>query len=124
VGTGDKGEGVAGVTFWLGVSRNTFGTVLDYGKYHRMPSTATLTEMDIFSDVIASDVGDMPVSVAQSILRWKFSKQALSRMNQLARKNRTSRLSATDKIELDNFMRVGTFIDLIQAKARLSLKSC
>lgn len=87
-----------------------------------MASTATLTEMDIFSDVISSHEGDMPVSAAESILRWKFSRQAISRMNKLARKNRSSQLSETEKQELDNFMRVGTFIDLIQAKARLSLK--
>ena len=42
---------------------------------------------------------------------------------ELARKNQAGTLSTKDRTELDNFMRVGNLIDLIQAKARLSLKN-
>lgn len=87
-----------------------------------MNHTSTLSEIDILSDAIAPDDGDMSASAAKSVLGWKFSKRAVARMNRLASKNSQGRLSDVEQLELNNFMRVGNLIDLIQAKARLSLK--
>lgn len=43
-------------------------------------------------------------------------------MNNLARKNTSGDLTPKKRVELDNFMRVGSLADLLQAKARLSVK--
>jgi len=87
-----------------------------------MSQTATLSELDILADAITPGEGNLSHSVARSFLQWKFSDRAVTRMNKLARKNQAGTLSAKEQQELDNFMRVGSLIDLIQAKARLSLK--
>lgn len=87
-----------------------------------MSQTATLSELDILADAIAPNEGDLSPLVAKSLLQWKFSTRTISRMNKLARKNQSGTLSPKERSELDNFMRVGSLIDLVQAKARLSLK--
>ncbi len=87
-----------------------------------MSQAATLTEMDILSDAIAPNEGDLTPSVAETMLQWKFSDRAIVKMNELASKNREGKLSLEEQRELDNFMRVGSLINLVQAKARLSLK--
>ena len=87
-----------------------------------MSQATTLTEMDILSDAIAPDEGDLAPSVAETLLQWKFSDRALLKMNELARKNKEGHLSSEEEHELDNFLRVGSLINLVQAKARLSLK--
>jgi hypothetical protein len=85
-----------------------------------MPA-ATVTETDILADVLSSDKGDLTPDVARSVLRWKFSRRATSHINRLARRNQKGIITATEREELERYMRVGSLINLLQAKARLSL---
>jgi len=87
-----------------------------------MTKTGMLSELDMLADVINPAEGDLTPSVAKSVLQWKFSDRAINRMNKLARKNTTGTLTPNERKELDNFMRVGSLVDLLQAKARLSMK--
>ena len=59
---------------------------------------------------------------ARSLLRIKFDKTATKRINQLLRKNQLGTISVDERILLEKYLRVGTFIDIIQAKARKALK--
>ncbi len=43
-------------------------------------------------------------------------------MHQLAVKNQNGKLTRTEENELDSYVRVGRLIDLLAAKARLTLK--
>ena len=43
-------------------------------------------------------------------------------MSDLADRNNKGTISDTEQEELDKYLRVGSFINLVQAKARLSLK--
>jgi hypothetical protein len=43
-------------------------------------------------------------------------------MNDLVQRNSTARLSAAELEELDKYRRVGSFINILKAKARLSLQ--
>lgn len=81
------------------------------------------TESEILADVIASDEGDLAPSVAQSLLRWKFTDRAVARMNDLAARNNCGTLSNQELQELEQFLRVGSLVNLLQAKARRSLNS-
>ena len=47
---------------------------------------------------------------------------ATKRIKQLLQKNNRGTISAEERVTLDKFIRVGKFIDLLHAKARLSLK--
>jgi uncharacterized protein YnzC (UPF0291/DUF896 family) len=81
----------------------------------------SITEADILSQVVAPDRADLPPELAQSILDLKFSHAAVDRMNELADKNNRGILSDAEREEMEKYMRVGSFLDLMQAKARLSL---
>ena len=52
-----------------------------------MSTTSTITEIDIMADVIGPDAGDLSLEVARSVLRWKFTDRAVSRMTELADRN-------------------------------------
>ncbi|MBI1900224.1 MAG: hypothetical protein HYS13_03785 [Planctomycetia bacterium] len=82
-----------------------------------------LDEVHILSDVIAPDNGDLPPAVARTVLKWRFSDRAVAEMNRLAKRNNDGTITPGELDALHEYVRVGTFINLVQAKARLSLKS-
>lgn len=87
-----------------------------------MSSTSEpITEADILSAVVAANEGDLPVEAARSLVGLHFRQDAVNRMNALAKRNRCGELTEAEKSELEKYLRVGTFLNLIQAKARLSL---
>lgn len=88
-----------------------------------MSEIPTLTESEILSDVIAADQGDLTPDVARSLLRWKFTERALAHMNELADRNGKGIATAAERQDLDKYLRVGSLINILQAKARLSLKA-
>lgn len=81
-----------------------------------------ITEADILSQVIDPDKSDLPPEVAQSFLAMRFNDSAVDRMNALSEKNRQGKLSQAEQEEPEKYLRVGQFLNLLQAKARLSLK--
>jgi hypothetical protein len=82
-----------------------------------------VTEADILSDVISPGRGDLTLDAAKSILSLNFSRSATSRIRSLLRANNRGALSAIERVELEKYLRVGQLIDLLQAKARLTLES-
>jgi hypothetical protein len=80
-----------------------------------------ITEADILNQVIAPDQATLPEASARSILTLRFNKQAVDRMNELAERNRQGELAEAERAELEKYQRVGNFLNLLQAKARLSL---
>ena len=88
-----------------------------------MSETPTISEFEILADVIAPDQGDLTPDVARSLLRWKFTERALAHMNELADRNGKGVATATERQDLEKYLRVGSLINILQAKARLSLKA-
>ena len=87
-----------------------------------MPTTTTITEADILSEVLAADEGDLTPDVAHSVLRWKFSGRSVKKINQLAQRNQRGTITAVEREVLERYLRVGGLLNLLQAKARLSLQ--
>ena len=87
-----------------------------------MPTTADVTELDILADAISPEDGDLTPEVAATVLQWRMSARLSKRMSQLAKNNAIGKLTTAEQHELDRFLRVGSMINLMQAKARLSLK--
>jgi uncharacterized protein YnzC (UPF0291/DUF896 family) len=81
----------------------------------------TISEADILNEMVAPDVGDFPPEGARALLALQFTPTAVSRMNELAEKNRLDAISAVEREEMEKYMRVGNFLSVIKAKARLSL---
>jgi hypothetical protein len=84
-------------------------------------ANSTLTEAQILEQVVMSDQPGMSPERARAILDLRFDQSALSRMIELAEKNRQGTLTESERQEMDNYVRVGNLLNLMQAKARLFL---
>jgi hypothetical protein len=85
-------------------------------------ATAQISEAEILVEAIAPRRGNMSTAVAESVLKWKLSARALQRMKTLLNRNASGKLTTTESAELDGFRRVGLLLDLVHAKAQLSLQ--
>jgi len=81
-----------------------------------------ISEADILEHVVSPEKEGFAADAARAILGLKFDKAATQRIRQLLQKNNRGTISADERITLEKFLRVGKFIDLLHAKARLSLK--
>jgi hypothetical protein len=81
----------------------------------------TTADSEIFARVVAADEA-LPVGLARSVLRWKFPKRDSRRVAKLQGKNNAGTISPKERSELESYVRVGQFVAVMQAKARLSLK--
>ena len=88
-----------------------------------MPTESIMTEADILADVVAANEGDLTPEVARSILRWKFPRRSVSQMNRLVQRNQRGTITALERETLERYLRVGSLLNLLQAKAHLSLNS-
>ena len=86
------------------------------------PSAQTITEADILAHVVHPERGDFPQEIAQTILQLRFEQEALDRLHELAEKNNLGTLTAAERQEMDKYLHVGNFLNLLHAKARLSLQ--
>ena len=60
-------------------------------------------------------------AAARAFLRFSFDEADRERMHELALKNQTDQLTAKEERELQSYLTVGLFLDLIHTKANLSL---
>jgi hypothetical protein len=79
------------------------------------------TETAILERLIDPKEDDLSRDAAQSLLRLDFKPQDVERMNELAALARDGALTADQKAELENYLKVGHLLALIHSKARLSL---
>jgi hypothetical protein len=87
-----------------------------------MARSTTVSDADILEHVVSPAKGGLDPSAARAFLELKFDEDATKRIRQLLDKNNRGTISTEDQITLERFLRVGKFIDLLHAKARLSLK--
>jgi len=57
------------------------------------------------------------------VLRLRLSDVAQDRIRELLQRNNAGTLDSAEKAALENYLLVGQFVDLLQAKARESLKN-
>lgn len=80
-----------------------------------------MTEADILSELVAPNQPGFSPELARAILELHFTKQAAKRIQTLLAKSNRGAISEAERSVLDKYLRVGQFLDLMQAKARLSL---
>lgn len=85
-------------------------------------ATTSITEADILADVIGFGDGNLSPDVARSFLQWKFTERAVQHIKTLADRNNKGTITDSEREVLERYLRVGSFINIVQAKARLSLK--
>lgn len=77
---------------------------------------------DVWERAVQPGNADLPRDAADFFLKVSFAAQDRERMNELAAKARTGSLSSEESGELEKYMQMGWFLDLMKSKARLSLK--
>jgi hypothetical protein len=87
-----------------------------------MARSTAISDAEVLEHVVSPVKGGMHPDAARAILDLKFDKDATKRIRQLLQKNNRGTISADERVTLEKFLRVGKFIDLLHAKARLSLK--
>ena len=88
-----------------------------------MTSTTTPDRgADILARIIRPEDGGMSAEAAQSILSFQLAPEDRDTVNKLAAKARDGSLTADDRSALDEYERITAMLELMQSKARLSLK--
>ena len=80
-------------------------------------------ELEILAQVVGPEDPTLRAELARSILNMRFTDEAQSAIRRLLDKGNQGTLSESEQTALDRYLRVGQFIDLLQAKARVSLQS-
>jgi hypothetical protein len=88
-----------------------------------MPTLTKTTEGAIWSRVIEPEDGDLTPEAARALLRLEFPESDRKRMHELAAKAREGTLTPVEREEVANYERVGSFLSLVKAKARVCLKN-
>ena len=88
-----------------------------------MGSSPRNDEASILSRAIDPDTGAWTPSIAHGILSLTLSPADKQRMNELAAKSQDGSLAADEQLEIESFRQACRLLDLMKAKARLSLKN-
>jgi hypothetical protein len=80
-----------------------------------------ITEADILTELVDPNCPDLDPEAARAVLALKFSRPATTKIRGLLRRNNQGTITANERITLDRYLRIGQFLDLIQAKAKRSL---
>ena len=85
-------------------------------------STATEHSFaEVWERTIQPGQASLTPDAARYFLQLRFDARDLGRMNELATTARAGSLTPDQQSELDNYMQLGWFLDLMKSKARLSL---
>jgi hypothetical protein len=82
---------------------------------------ADTSEAAILSRVVEPDRSTLPAEVARVILTLDFHQADKDRMRQLSAKARDGTLTPVEQATVNNYERVGHFLNILQSKARRSL---
>jgi hypothetical protein len=84
--------------------------------------TSPPSETAILSRLIRPDEDNLPPAAAEAWLKIRFESGDLDRIHELVTKNQGNALTPDERAELESYLRVSAFLDLMHAKARRSLK--
>ena len=83
----------------------------------------TTTAVNLFVRLWDSPTAKLTPTLARHILRLGFSDEDNARMRELLRRNSAGTITAEERVELDDFSKVGDLLGIIQSKARKVLKA-
>lgn len=86
-----------------------------------MSTSPEITEADIWSRAIQPENGVLSPEAAREWLRLRLPKADLDRVRELSHKANVGALSPEEDHELQTYLNVGSVLEFLKAKARLSL---
>lgn len=87
-----------------------------------MSPLAAETEAEIWGRTIQPENGNLSPEAARALLELRLRPSDVQRVNELSERLRENGLSDAESRELDSFLNVGRALELLKAKARLSLR--
>ena len=85
-------------------------------------SEVNTSDVAILSRVLEPDKATLPAEAAHAILALDFPQADKDRMRQLSAKAREGTLTPAEQAAINNYERVGHLLNIMQSKARRSLK--
>jgi hypothetical protein len=82
----------------------------------------TSNDAAILARLIHPEQDNLPATVARVFLDIRFGSDDIARIEDLLARNQHDALTASERADLESYLRVGSFLDLMHAKARRSLK--
>jgi HSP20 family molecular chaperone IbpA len=86
-----------------------------------METKTPISEADIFAEIFGVQDADWDVEAARAVLKIKVKKSTQAHVSRLLRKNNRGTISAPEKIELNRYVKVAKLLDMMHAKAKLTL---
>ncbi|HEU5117440.1 MAG TPA: hypothetical protein VFT74_12420, partial [Isosphaeraceae bacterium] len=74
-----------------------------------------LSETAILARLVGLDEEDLPVAAAEAWLKVRFEEHDLDRIHELLTGNQTDALTPAEREELETYLRVSSFLDLMHA---------
>jgi hypothetical protein len=88
-----------------------------------MATAGPITATEILGEIVEPGEPTFAPEFARMVLGLGLSESARDRIRELLARNNAGTIEASDKAVLDNYLLVGQFLDLLQAKARVSLQN-
>ncbi len=84
--------------------------------------TSLTGDAAVLARLVRPNDDDLPAAEAKALLNIRFDSRELDRIHELVTKNQDDALTPAEKADLESYLRVSAFVDLLHAKARRSLK--
>lgn len=82
---------------------------------------AAITEADVLDKLLTVEGSGFSLESTRVILSLRFSMVAIRRINELAAMNQQETWSDAERADLEKYLRVGNFLNVVQSKARACL---
>ena len=86
-------------------------------------SAAEHSAVAIWHRAIQPEVADLTPAQARAVLRLRLAPEDLDRADDLAAQARQGKLAPKGERELDDYLAVGSALEFLKSKARLTLKT-
>jgi len=87
-----------------------------------MASPTPISEAEILTQVVQPKKGNFSADAARSLLDLRFDAATTRSIRRLLERNNRGTISAAERLTLEKYLRVGQLLDLLHAKAKLSLR--
>ncbi len=88
-----------------------------------MATTNPISATEILDEVVGPIEPTFAADFARMMMRLRLSDKAQERIRDLLQRNNAGTLEIAEKAALENYLLVGQFLDLLQAKARASMQN-
>jgi hypothetical protein len=84
---------------------------------------APTSDVAILSRLFRAEEGRLTAEAAESLLRIRFEPRDLDRMHELAARHQDDALGPAERVEMENYRRVGFLLDLMHSRVRRVLSN-